>query len=203
VSCSTKKTENAPDRARQDIAAIDAKFPLELEKIDLGQKENIVHVNDQIRSKIEQTVRDYYEKDCLPDSLHTYKDTYIHTIRLQDSLQTIFLVLLKHYPTEELKSKVLFYDNTKKEFADRVCDFNIYALYDFEDGQLEATNLKTTFQINTPEIQRIDFDKDGINDFKFTRLYHNGTFNAMHTAILTVKNAAVDTIDFEERGLGY
>jgi transcriptional regulator len=203
ISCSNKNTENASDLTRQDITAIDAKFPLELEKIDLSKKDNIVHLSDQIKSKIEQTVKNYYTNDCLPDSLHTYKDTYINTIRLQDSLQTIFLVLLKHYPFEELKSKALFYDNTKRKFLDSVCDFRIYALFDFENGQLEPTNLKIDFEIDTPEIQLIDFDKDGINDFKFTRLYHNGTFNSIHTAILTVKNSNFDTLDFKEKGLGF
>lgn len=202
MSCSDKRTENASDQTHQNITAIEAKFPLELEKIDLSKKDNIVHLNDQIRSKIEQTVENYYTNECLPDSLHTYKDTYINTIRLQDSLQTIFLVLLKHYPFEEVRSKALFYDNTKKEFADSVCDFRIHALFDFVHGHLEPTNLKTDFEIDTPEIQLVDFDKDGMNDFKFTRLYHNGTFNSIHTAILTVKNSSFDTLDFKEEGLG-
>lgn len=203
VGCSHKRTESVIDVTRLDITAIDEKFPLELAKIDLSRKDNIVHLNDQITSKIEQTIENYYTHDCLPDSLHTYKDTYINTIRLQDSLQTIFLVLLRHYPFEELRGEVLFYDNTKKEFADSVCDFKIYALFDFKNGRLEPTNFKTDFKIDTPEIQLIDFDKDGINDFKFTRLYHNGTFNTVRTAILTVKNSNFDTLDFKEKGLGY
>ncbi len=97
---------------------------------------------------------------------------------------------------------MLFYDNQKKEFADEMFDFNLWALYDFENGKLTPTNLKTDFEITTPEIEIVDFNKDGINDFKFVRLMHNGTFNAIHTTILTVTNNKIDTLHFDENPIG-
>jgi hypothetical protein len=202
ISCSDKKTESADEQVTINISAIDAKFPLQLSEIDLNNKNHNEQLNYGIYSKIENTVKDYYSNECIIDSLHNYKDTYIGTIRLKDSLQTIFLVLLKNYPTEEVRSKVLFYDNQKKEFIDETLDFKIYALFYFENKQLKPTNLKTDFKIDTPEIQLIDFDKDGINEFKFTRLFHNGTFNSIQSAVLTITNSNLDTLDFKEHGLG-
>lgn len=206
ISCSDNDTNKATSLATADLnvlkqielSVIDEKLPLQLSKTDFDKKENIIQLNDGIISKIEQATKTYYIEDCLNDSLHTYHDTYIKTVRLHDSLQTIYLVLLKHYPTGLVNSKVLFYDNQKKEFIDKTFDFNLHALYNFENSKLKPTNLKRDFEITIPEIETTDFDKDGINDFKFTRLFHNGTFNAIQTTILTVKNSKIDTLNFEE-----
>lgn len=211
INCTDKKTahvkkegkNNQKSLIRSEISAIDAKFPLYLDRIDLQDKKNCQHLNDGINSKIEQTIKDYYFNECLVDSTgkNHPKDTYINTIRLYDSLQTIFLVLLKHYPSGELNCKALFYDNATKDFADKALDFKIYALYHFENGKLEPTNLKTAFKITTPEIELVDFNHDGINDYKLTRLFHNGTFNAIQTTIISVKNAQWETLNFSEKGL--
>ncbi len=181
------------------ISAIDAKFPLRLDKISLDDKNNTVQLNDGIVSKIEEEIKDYAKDFEFYDTTQTYKDTYINTIRLHDSLQTIFLVLLKHYPTDQINSRVLFYDNQKKEFSDNVFDFNLWVLYNFDNGKLIPTKLKTDLHITAPEIEVLDFNKDRINDFKFVRLWHNGTFNAIHTTILTIKNNKTDTLSFDEK----
>jgi hypothetical protein len=181
------------------ISAIDAKFPLRLDKISLDDKNTTVQLNDGIIAKIEEIVKEYSKDFEFYDSSQTNKDTYLNTIRLQDSVQTIFLVLLKHYPTGEINSRVLFYDNQKKEFAENVFDFNLWVLYNFENGKLTPTKLKTDFKITTPEIEIVDFNKDEINDYKLVRLWHNGTFNAIHTTILTVRNNKVETLHFDEK----
>jgi low affinity Fe/Cu permease len=185
------------------ISAIDAKFPLILNKINLQDKNNIIYLNDGINSKIRETIKEYANEIAFYDSTHTYKNIYINTIRLCDSLQTIFVVLFKHYPTGYVNSKVLFYDNVKKEFADKTFDFNLWALYHFENGEFKPTNLKTDLKITTPEIELVDNDQDGINDFKFVRLWHNGTFNAIHTTILTIRNSQLETILFDELPIEY
>jgi len=181
---------NAADDRPSAIAAIDRAFPLRLSEIDLEDSSNTVHLNDDIVSKIDETIKEHAD------------NVYINTIRLRDSLQTIFLVLLKYYPTGEVNSRVLFYDNQKKAFADPAFDFKLYALYDFGNGNLIPTNLKTELKITAPEIELVDFDKDGINDYKFVRLWHNGTFNAIHTTVLTVRNMELDTLCFNEEPIG-
>lgn len=186
-----------------EISAIDVKLPLRLDELNLEDNNNSIQLNDAINSKIEETVKAYAKDFEFYDSTQTYKDSYINTIRLHDSLQTMYLVLLKHYPTDEVNSRVLFYDNQKKEFADKVFDFNLWILYDYENGKLTSTKLKTDFEVTTPEVEVVDFNNDGINDFKFVRLWHNGTFNAIHTTILTVKNNKIDTLLFDEKPIGY
>lgn len=185
-----------------EITAINANFPLRLDEINLEDKNNTIHLNAGIVSKIEDVVKEYASDFEFYDSSQSYKDTYINTIRLQDSLQTIYLVLLKHYPTGELNSRVLFYDNQKKKFAERDFEFKLYALYDYDNGRLKAGYLKNYFKINSPEIVVVDFNKDKINDYKFVRLWHNGTFNAIHTTILTVRNSTIDTLKFDEKPIG-
>lgn len=198
----TQKIESSKNEEPFLISAINAKFPLRLDEINLEDKNNTIHLNDGIVSKIEDVVKEYARDFGFYDSSQTYKDTYINTIRLQDSLQTIYLVLLKHYPTGELNSRALFYDNQKKEFIDKTFDFNLWILYNFDNGKLKPTDLKTQFKINSPEIDVVDFNKDKINDYKFVRLWHNGTFNAIHTTILTVRNSRIDTLHFDEKPIG-
>ena len=205
-SCSNRKVKNSDIQKNNSvlnyISVIDTKFPLRLNEINLQDKNNIIQLNDGIISKIEETIKEYANECDFYDSTQTYKSTYINTIRLHDSLQTIFLILLKHYPTGYVNGKVLFYDNSDKEFADKVFDFNMWVLYHFEEGELKPTYLKTLFNITIPEIELVDYDKDGINDFKFTRLWHNGTSNAIHTTILTVRDKQLETLYFNELPIG-
>ncbi|MGB0861668.1 MAG: hypothetical protein ACPG19_06430 [Saprospiraceae bacterium] len=197
---SCNQSQKVNDKSTLDISTIDLPFPLKLEEINLLSEETF-HVNDAILSEISQTIIDFKETTSL-DSLHlfTNKDIYINTIRLYDERYTVFLVLLKYYPSSVLYSKALFYDNEKKEFINDAFEFKIYAMYDnYENGKLTPSNLKTLFKINTPEIDLIDYNNDGINDYKFVRLWHNGTANALHTTIITIQNGQIDTLHFEEK----
>ena len=206
-SCVERQTKNSETQKNSCfnhvdsvvISAIEVKFPLYLTEIDLDDKENTVYLNDRIVSKIDETIKEYATDIEFYDSSQTYMDNYINTFRLRDSLCTLFLVLLKHYPTGAVNSKVLFYDNQKKEFAEKIVDFNLHALYDFDNEYLKSTNLKTAFNITTPEIELVDYDTNGLNDYKFVRLWHNGTFNAIHTTILSVKDSHIDTLLFIEK----
>ena len=208
LACRDGIKQTAPTKQNlslSPISIIDANFPLTLSNINLQDTPNITHSNDEIENKIYQTVYSYYFNDCSGDSAETYfklKDVYIGTIRLHDSLQTIYLVVLNHFPGGQVNSRILFYNNSSKQFIDKPLDFNIHALYDYNNGQLTPTNLKEQFQINSPEIQLIDYDKDNKNDFKLIRLYHNGAANAIETAILRVKNMKIDTLNFNQKTIG-
>jgi hypothetical protein len=176
------------------ISIIEAKYPLKLSEINMQDKINDEGPDSEIKDRIAQTLIKYYEDNCAGDSRHSYPGTYISTIKISDSLYTIYLVLLKHYPTQAINSKVLFYDNLKNEFINYEYDFNLFALYEYENGKLKPTDLKTDFGINIPEIELVDFDKNGIDDYKFTRLFHNGTFNAIQTTILSISDNSIDTL---------
>jgi hypothetical protein len=187
------KTLNLPD-----IYTIDAKFPLTISNIDFKDKRNMLTLNDGITSKIEETIKEYYFTDCLGDSSETFftiKDIYFNTIRLYDSLQTVFLVIFNP-PAQKLNCIVLFYNNTTKQFIEDKFCFNIHALYNVDKRGIKPSNLKELFKVNAPDIELVDYDKNGKNDLAFTRIYHNGTENAIETIVLEVENNKVDTLDF-------
>ena len=43
---------------------------------------------------------------------------------------------------------------------------------------------------------------DSKNDFKSTRLYHNGTANAIETTVLKLTDTGIDTLNFTQRMIG-
>jgi hypothetical protein len=197
ISCHKKETLLQKENAIE-FPVIDSKFPLYISKIDFESKYNLVQLNDEINSKILKTVINYYNTESGVDETYkkefSLKDCYFKTIRLQDKSQTIFVIILKSFPTKELSSKVLFYDNISKQFIGNPIDFKIYALYDFVNGKIKPTNLKKLFKIEIPEINITDKDNDGKNEFEFTRLYHNGTYNAIELSLLKVTKNKIDTI---------
>jgi len=208
IGCKQTKTSTANAGQTAILAllnnsVVDTKLPLKLEDVNLQNRENIIEPSVVIKARLAETIEDYYKNECLVDSGKTNltaKDVYIKTLSLRDSLQTIFLILLKHIPDDEVNSKVLFYDNKTQKFIGKTLDFNIHALYDFDKGKLKPTNLKAKFEIKSPEIEIIN--KGGVNKFEFTRLYHNGTANAVETVILKVSNDKIDTVDFKQKWIG-
>jgi len=204
ISCNKKKTLLQKE-SETEFTVIDSKFPLILDKIDFENKENFVQLNDEINSKISKTVTDFYNLESGVDETYKkyfgIKDCYFKTIRLHDKSQTLFFIILKSYPSMELRSKVLFYDNTSKQFIGKPLDFKIYALYEFTNGKILPTNLKKEFNIETPEIKVTNKNKNGENQFEFTRLWHNGTFNAIETTILKVTETEIDTVSYNKRNI--
>ena len=177
---------------------IEAEFPLRLSEVDF-EKAKIYHAEDHIEARVKQTVNDYYTRSCNADSLHTPADVYVNTLRLRDSLQTVFVVLLRHYPTSNLDSKILFYNHRTGAFVGGAIDFKIYALYDLEKGKIKPSYLKELLEIDGPELERLDYNADGIVDYRATRLYHNGTINAIRTCVLSVGDRRIDTLYFKEK----
>ena len=201
LACSNRINQQAKTRhvlSSPNILIIDAKFPLKLSEINLSDSQNTIHLNDGIESKISETVYSYYFDDCNGDSSETYfQDSHIATIRLHEQEQTIFLILL-HHPRGMINGKVLVYNNSSKDFIDKPLDFNLHALYEYENGKLKPSNLKETFKIDSPEIALLFDEVHKINNFKFTRLYHNGTATAIETTVLKVTGNKVDTLDFKQ-----
>jgi hypothetical protein len=188
-----------------EFSVIDTKFPLILSELDLQKKEDFIQLNDRIDEKIEMTIHSYYFNECSGDSSETdfkVKDIFIGALRLQDKYWTIFVVLFKHFPVGQVNSKLLFYNNFSKQFIEEPLDFNIHALYNFENGILKPSNLKNSFKIIVPEIERVNCEKDRESKFRFTRLYHNGTANAIETLVLKVTDNKIDTLNFNREWIG-
>jgi hypothetical protein len=182
-----------------DYKILDASFPLKLSLLDLQDTTKSHYPDADIETKISQTVSSYYFNECGGDSSETtfkIKDVYISTLHLRDSLYSIYLLLLKHFPNEEVNGKILIFDNKSKMFIDKALDFNLHALYDFRDGKLPPSNLKINFNITTPEIE---VTKTENPQFQFNRLYHNGTSNSFETTIIKIKGNKIDTAYFNRK----
>ncbi len=182
------------------FTAIQTEFPLVLGEIDLDDDSRTIVLDEKVSSKIDSVITGFAGSLLWEDYPHSDMDTYIGTICLPDELYTVYVVLLRGFPTtERVFDRVLFYDNRKHEFIDDVSEIGIYNLYYFnDDGKLTPSNLKTELEITSPEMELTDFNTDGINDYKITRLVHNGTYNGLLTRIVTVKDSSVDTLFLDE-----
>lgn len=186
------------------LAAIDASFPLCIEKIDFNDKRKLVQLNDGVLSKIRTVINDYYFNECSGSTTQSYfsmNDVYFNTIQLHSKDYTIYVVILKHMPGAELTSKLIFYNNISKQFIDSVVEFNISALYDYRDKKIIPSGLKKALKIQNTEIKLIDYDKDGMKEYGFSRLYHNGTANAIETFILKVSGRKIEKLEFKRQFL--
>ena len=181
------------------VEVIEAKFPIRLDLIDFEDKNQIQQISYGKMSGVEEEIKKYYDDEYREgeENLYSMKDIYLNTIQINNSSNLILYWMILKHPSGKVKSKILFFDNTKKEFLEYVHDFNIHALYNEMDRKLEPTNLKERFQIDFPEIDMIDFDGDKFADFKLTRLYHNGTANAIEEMIVEISEAKADTLKFK------
>ncbi|HZX59999.1 MAG TPA: hypothetical protein VFE54_14790 [Mucilaginibacter sp.] len=209
ISCKDKTVHKASTKQKawhpfslRKNSIIDAKFPLKLGDINLQDTTNTIEPTPYITQKIEKIIYDNYLDFELGDSsqtYHTVKETYVKTIRLRESLYTMYMVLTERMNNPD--GEILFYDNKANKFIDQPIDFNLFGLYNEDKGRLYPSNLKTLFKITSPEIELIK-DKKGIAEYKFNRLYHNGTANAIETTILKVVNNKIDTVLFKQKWIG-
>lgn len=202
----TNETSQISDKLFKlpEIQVMTATFPLYLSQLDFeNEKHTLVSLIEN--EKIQNTIHDYYFNECLVDSILTnsiIEGVYFKTIQLKIEHLTVYLILFRHYPSGRVNCKILLFDNISKKFYNNTLDFNIHGLYNINQNKLEQSNLKEKFKIDSPEIEFIDFDKDGIKELKTTRLYHNGTANAIETTIIKISENTIDTIDFKQKWVG-
>ena len=199
--CSNRQSGQATNRSVND--AISSDFPLNLSEIDLSGTNKTITLSKEVSSKITAIIKEYAETIVWDSRYpHSDMDAYINTICIPDKLYTVYVVLLKHFPlTEWVAGIALFHDNQKGEFVEEAFNMGIGNLYHFYNGRLNPTNLKREFNVISPEIDLVDINMDGEDDFRFTTLLHNGTYNAIETIILTVGNLAIDTLYSGEKSL--
>jgi hypothetical protein len=195
LGCSNKQSEQTTNEV--SLTAISAEFPLYLGEIDLSDKSKEIHLSDNVSSRIDMTIKNFADEiDSL--SPYSYMDLYINTICLQNESNTVYLVLLESFPMVGWAIGVtLFYDNRKEEFIEGSFYLGLSELYHYHDNKFNPIDLRIT----SPEIELTDFDMDGINDYKFTELIYNRTYDAIETIILTTKNATIDTLYFDKKSL--
>lgn len=194
-----EKVDKKDNLEMPHIEVITTELPLKLDKVNFEDNDLIQQISDGKMSVIENEIKKYYFEECngYDESPYSIKDIYLKTIQVNNSSnQILFWVILKHI-SGKINSKILFFDQTKKEFSKHVHNFNIHALYYEKDRKLKATNLKELLKLDFPEIELVDFDRDEFTDFKLKRLYHNGTANAIEEIIIEINNNA-DTLSFKK-----
>lgn len=181
------------------VDVITAELPINLALIDFEDTGLVQQISDGKMSGIEEEIRNYYLNDCGGSKEHPYsmKDVYLKTIQINnESSYILYWIIFKHI-AGMVNSKILFFDNTKKEFSEYVHGLNIHGLYNEEDRKIVPSNLKELFEIDFSEIEIVDFDKDEFTDFRLRKLYHNGTANAIEEMIIEVNQTNADTLKFE------
>gem|GEM_PF-615627 len=181
-----------------NISVIDAKLPISLNDINFNDETNAKHISDGKSAAIENAIEKYYlaEMEGMED-LYSINDFYVNTIALKSGANDVLYWIIFRHLLGKVNSQLLFYDNSKKEYMDYVHDFNIHALYTLEEEVLKPTDLKKRYLPNHSEVEIVDFDKDGLTDIKLTRLFHNGTANAIEEMIIEVSESQCDTLSFK------
>ncbi len=186
------------------VEVLNLDLPIKLDEINFQDENLVEQISYGKMAGIEKVIRNYYFEDCHGDEKETdfsMDNIYFKTIKFQHQEKILFWVILIHYPTGKVNSKLLFFNQRKFDFVDHSIDFNLHAMYDFEKNNLTPSNLKTQFKIKIPEIELIDFDKNGEMDYKLTRLYHNGTSNAIEETILNfdLEKNKIDSLYFNRK----
>lgn len=179
----TADTSIGPLPPPPGIKVVSATFPLYLSKIDFANASY---------QKVPDNVGGHIVRMVFGESV-TMDDTYFNTVEIVDGMRTYYLVLEKQMPGGYLNGIVLCMDRRTGVFYRGSAELKLFALYDVDGKQLKPSNLKEQFKINTPEIEAAD----SVGDIRLTRLFHNGTYNAIERQVLRFSPEKVDTISME------
>ncbi|WP_314509628.1 hypothetical protein [Xanthocytophaga agilis] len=202
ISCQHSETHpNSPVQTTLTLprlCSVETHFPIILSKVNL-QSDISRDLPDVVKTKVTDIVVNYYF-DFGGDSSQIYftpADVYVGTICASiDTLHDLYVLLL-NAPAGPLNSKVFLYNRIRNKTSESVIDYNIHALYTRENNKLLISNLKELFRMPSPDIELLNREQDNIPKLKFTRLYHNGTTNAIEIASMKVNGVELDTLDFK------
>jgi hypothetical protein len=183
-----------------EISVINSQMPVKLSEIKFNDSTKYFYISDGKISVIENSIKKYYTEICDGDVTSPFKirDIYIGTVQIENNSNlTLYWIIYRHI-SSKINSDILFYNNTTKEFLKHKIQFNIHGLYTENNNVLQPSNLKNTLQIETPEIEclRCNAEEDPI--FKLSRLFHNGTSNAIETLEISVSDNKIDTLNFDQ-----
>ncbi len=208
VACTSQADKDgiahAPTSLHLDIPHINVVatgLPLHLDKIDLNAPQNKVEISDGKIALIEKVVKDYYYDECDGDLNQTFikvKDTYIGTLWAVDTLTSVFYVILRH-PSGKLDAQIAFYDNVTNQPLSSTLRQNIHNMYHIDDGRFIPSELKKKLLQNTPEIEALDYNQDGINDFKISGLRYNNSSFTPDIKVYDVTSSQLNEIKPEKK----
>lgn len=206
IACTNQEVQEVVNNATPslhlkipNINVIPYDLPLQLNQINLNDNQNKVEISDQKVAFIEDIVKDYYYNECNGDPKQIYvkiKDTYVGTLWAVDTLTSVFYIILQQ-PSGVLDAKIAFYDNVSNQPFPTIIDHNIHTMYRLKEGHLLSSNLKKEYLAHTPLIEPIDYNQDGINDFKITSLLHSGTKPYIKTQIFDVTTRQLQVLNPE------
>jgi len=195
LACNRKATQpGIATTTEPEPLVINAAYPFTFKDANTKNGLNIISLNDGITAQIKEVV----QQDCSNPEYNP--EQHIATFQLRDSLYTLYVVTTTGCPTGEPLAQVLFYNNTTKTFIPGSYQYKLFANYDYANGRFKPSDLREHYKINGPDIERTDYNGDGVPDYKFTRLWHNGTFNALSTTVLSITKGQIDTLYNKETG---
>jgi hypothetical protein len=171
---------------------IKAAYPFTFKKANIKDSPNFISLNDGSNAKIKEAVQEACNGAPYSQGQH------IATFQLRDSHYTLYAVTATGGPTGEPSAQVLFYNNITNTFLPGSYQYKLFANYNFANSRFEPSGLRKHYKINGPDIEKLDYNHDGITDYKFTRLWHNGTFNALSTTVLSAAKGQIDTLYSKE-----
>lgn len=185
-----RKSDNiASDANDRELTVIDAKLPLFLNRINPHDSGNILHLNDGIVTKIEDIICRYTVPNT-NGSENSPAYRYLNTIRISNNNTSIYLVLFNN-TRGYINGRVLFYDNYRKRFYQKEHPINLFAMYKFNGKWVNTSRLRSKCKTHLPDIDSLDYNSDGIVDYRFTVIQNNGHFHGIQTTILTIKNDSI------------
>lgn len=177
-------------------------YPLFLEEVDFNDSSQMTSSGQfMTEERIHQVISDFYFNDLGLDSAESFvklKDLYLGTIRYHNRINEMYMVFLQT-PQGILTSRLLF-ENVHRSENKAILEFNINTMYDFQDGKFTRSNLMDHFNIKEPIVVFTSRWKRGpATAVKLSRLWHNGTANALETTILGIDSTDVDTLSFDRK----
>lgn len=178
----------------QSLHVLACELPLDLSKVNLKDTKNIVQISEGKIGAIEKVIHDFRMREWgdLPEQYST-DDCYVGTLWLKGGPETLYYIILQHPVTKDLKAKILFLEKNK------VIEQNLFAMYSLDGPGFKKSELFEMLDIEAPQVQLSEVDGDGIEEYTFSRLYHNGTFNALETLIMNVQEPKADTLHFSRK----
>ena len=193
ASC-VNETTSSQIAEETSVYVLNCELPLYLGRVNLEDTQNIEKLSGPIASRIRLEIEQFGGQFEFLDSTQKAESLLLKTLKLDNKEFSVFLMLFKYYTTDRLYSRAVFYQKETGRIIEDTFDFKIFALYNLEGFELVPTNLKTKLQIDSPELELYDLNEDGQMDIRFTRLYHNGTYNALQTTVLSINNNRIDTL---------
>lgn len=180
-----KETIDQKEYIPKEFYVIQAALPLDFTELDFNNTSKRISISDGKESLIRQSFSEYLSYLGEAKALPPGYQPYIGSIWIKESDHDVYIVVFKHI-TGVLNTKIIIRNSYSNPAL--FLDYNIHAMYSFEEGSIKPTNLMKTLFDGIPLFKITTIDDTGTSLFELNRLYHNGTSNLMENFIFEVDN---------------